>query len=547
MTTRVRIILQARTSSSRLPAKVLLPIGGMPLAVLCVRRLGATGHDVVLATSVAKSDDLLARVAQKADIKIFRGSLSNVLERFVQCVADLDDHDIVVRATADNPLPDGSFIDALLQEFQQGTTSYLGTSWPNDGLPYGVGAEVMTVGALRSALANTDQPYDLEHVTPWLTRQSGIAGCTQRGWLLDQDYAHLRATIDTLDDYLAIAPTFNDIVDPVHLDWKVLIPKLPEGAIPMPQIPIVRRNGESYSSITLGTVQLGMNYGIANHTGQPNDADTATILAMAVDSGVTYLDTARAYGESESRIGRFLPGSAKSIVKIVTKLEPMDAIPDDASEHEIKSTVDASIFGSCHDLRREYLDIVMFHRSADMFRWNGAAIDRMMQHVDQKVVRALGVSVYTPEEALKCLADNRITQLQIPFNFLDSRWLDGPFLEVLAQRPEVHVHVRSVFLQGLLINGAEAWPDWFAPRYEFAQRVEEVTKELKRKSKSDLCIAYVRSFPWVTSVVLGVETPRQLEELLSYATEPVLMPDQAEHIRSSFVDIPERLINPSQW
>jgi len=189
----------------------------------------------------------------------------------------------------------------------------------------------------------------------------------------------------------------------------------------------------------------------------------------------------------------------------------------------------------------------MFHRSTDMFRWQGAAIARLEDHVDRKVICALGVSVYTPEEAIKCLKDSRITHLQIPFNLLDSRWLDGSFVEVLARRPEVRVHVRGVFLQGLLINKAEAWPDWIESRYELVQRIEEMTKELDRKSKIDLAIAYVRSFPWVTSVVLGVETPNQLNQLLSCATEPVLTKDQAAFVRAGFVGMPERLLNPSQW
>lgn len=493
------------------------------------------------------SDDLLVRIAEKSDINVFRGSLNNVLDRFVQCIADLDNGDIIVRATADNPLPNGAFVEALLHRFHEGNGVYLGTSWPDDGLPYGVGAEVMTVGALRCASANTNQSYDCEHVTPWLCQQSGETGRTRLGWFLNEDFSYLRATIDSLDDYIAMASAFIDIQEPVLLDWKFLIPKLPEGESTLKRIPVVWRGVESYSSVTLGTAQFGMDYGVVNRSGQPNDADTAAMLAMAMSAGVTCLDTARAYGDSESRIGHLLPSSAKDTVNIVTKLQPMDNLPDDALEREIKSTVDASIYGSCRDLQRDHLDILMFHRSTDMFRWHGAAIARLADHFDRKIIHALGVSVYTPDEAIKCLQDNRITHIQIPFNLLDSRWLDGSFVEVLARRPEVRVHVRSVFLQGLLISKAEAWPDWITSRYELVQCLEEMTKVLLRKSKIDLCIAYVRSFPWVTSVVLGVETPHQLEELLSYATEPVLTKNQAAFVRAGFVDVPQRLLNPSEW
>ena len=78
---KVRVILQSRTLSERLPAKVLLPLGGLPIAVLCARRLANTGLDVVLATSDTASDDLLARTAAEAGIRVFRGSLDDVLGR----------------------------------------------------------------------------------------------------------------------------------------------------------------------------------------------------------------------------------------------------------------------------------------------------------------------------------------------------------------------------------------------------------------------------------------------------------------------------------
>src|SRR5579872_736077 len=133
----VRIVLQARTSSSRLPAKSLLPVGGLPLAVLCARRLANTGREVILATSSDCSDDLLAAVAEEHGIKVFRGSLEDVLARFVACTADLADEDLIVRATADNALPDGVFVDQLIALFEAQPLPYLGTSSPADGLPYG--------------------------------------------------------------------------------------------------------------------------------------------------------------------------------------------------------------------------------------------------------------------------------------------------------------------------------------------------------------------------------------------------------------------------
>jgi spore coat polysaccharide biosynthesis protein SpsF (cytidylyltransferase family)/aryl-alcohol dehydrogenase-like predicted oxidoreductase len=533
---RVRVILQARTSSSRLPAKVLLPIAGLPLAILCARRLGTAGQEVVLATSCDRTDDMLASLAQKGGLRVFRGSLGDVLDRFVQCSGDLSESDLVVRATADNPLPNGAFVENLLQTFDTRNVNYLATLWPAQGLPYGVCVEVMTVGGLRRAAEMTDDPFDREHVTPWLARQAPAPTAAPVP-LLRNDHSHLRATIDTLQDYLAIASVFADVKDPVGIDWWDLVSKLARDDNTRARL----------SHITLGTAQLGLNYGVANQTGKPSDAEVGAILSAAIRSGVACLDTARAYGDSESRIGRFLSRDAGQVVKIISKLKPLDSIPDDASTREIRSAVDASIYGSCRDLRRERLDVLLFHRSDDMFRWRRAAVDRMEELVDDGVIGAIGTSVYSPDEAVKSLAETRITHLQIPFNLLDLRWLDRPFLDALDSRVGLQVHVRSVFLQGLLINTAAAWPTWATQSRVLVQRIDELVRELGRKSAADLCMAYVRSFAWVSSLVLGVETARQWEELCSYAAEPALTAQQALIVQASLSNVPVRLLNPSLW
>lgn len=548
MVDRVRIILQARTSSNRLPAKALLPIGGMPLVVLCALRLSSTGHEVVLATSNEVSDDLLALTAEKYGVKVYRGSLFNVFNRFLQCSLDLDDNDIIVRATADNPLPNGEFIDSIIKMFNEQEEDYLGTSSPYDGLPYGLSAEVFLVGALRKVAENKINTFDSEHVTDSLRKSAGSAGIISRGKLITEDVSHLRATIDTLEDYLAMAPLLNEVKEPVKTAWEVLVPRLPEGESSFDQVLAKNPAADTiHSMITLGTAQLGMEYGIANKTGSPGDDETTEILALAIKSGITHIDTARAYGNSESRIGKTLFRLNSPSIKIITKLRPFDDLPDDASVREVRRAVDASVYGSCHALKRSKLDILMFHRSADIFRWQGAAIERLDELVSEGVINELGVSVYKPDEAVKCISDIRIKHVQAPFNLLDFRWLSDEFEEAIINRPDVKVHVRSVFLQGLLISDDDTWPDWFDSRCEIIDRIISLVKKLKRKDRIDLCIAYVRSISWVSSLVLGVETLKQFEELLTYADEPKLTDEQVKLVQTIFSDIPSRILIPSEW
>lgn len=214
------ILLQARTSSNRLPAKSLLHVAGMPAVVLAARRAGNTGREVVVATSNDPSDDLLVSVLRNYQIPFFRGDLSNVLRRFVGATSNLEDDEIVVRLTADNLFPDGWFIDQMIEMFRNGRLNYLGSGSPECGLPYGMSAEITRAGLLREALASCHSPEDLEHVTPYIRRRYGEQGFLG---LADIGLSNYRCTIDTLDDYLNVAKIFQMTNDPVRVSCRQLL------------------------------------------------------------------------------------------------------------------------------------------------------------------------------------------------------------------------------------------------------------------------------------------------------------------------------------
>jgi spore coat polysaccharide biosynthesis protein SpsF (cytidylyltransferase family)/aryl-alcohol dehydrogenase-like predicted oxidoreductase len=542
---RVRVVLQARTSSQRLPAKSLLPVCGTPLAVLCAQRLGSTGREVILATSTDASDDLLTRLANREGLKTFRGSLVNVLDRFLECTADMADDDIVVRATADNPVPDGVFVDRLIQAFGAAGESYLGSSWPDDGLPLGLSAEVFSAGALRQAARARRDPYGDEHVTPHLRELAGAGGIVPRGTFFDTDRSDLRVTIDTLDDYLAMAAAFRCVNDGRRASWRELIDVVAQSRAH--RVALKRVGQQPYSGITLGTAQLGMIYGITNALGRPDDDEALAIFGAALESGITQLDTARAYGDAERRIGGLLQRWPGYPMGVVSKLSPLSDLPDDAPRSLVERAVDESIYGSCRDLGRARIDAILFHRCADMFRWNGAALERLAEHLAGGAIGAIGVSVYTPTEASSALRDSRITQLQIPFNLLDQRWLEPEFQQVCAERTDLVIFARSVFLQGLLLSEPDRWPSWAHVAPQLCSEVRRLVHAFHRKSPADLCMAFVFAFPWVTSAVVGVESASQLRELVTLAREQPLTPTQTAAVRQAFTNVPSRLLNPALW
>lgn len=225
----MRVVLQARTSSHRLPAKSLLPIGGMPLAVLCAKRLSRGGLDVVLATSEDATDDLLSDLAAGAGCTVVRGALHDVRNRFLAAARDLRDEDTIVRATADNPVPDADFAARLVRMFEASGQPYFATRSPDDGLPYGLSLEVMRLGALRAAAHAADDEANREHVTPALAEAAGAEGLVRKGAIVDTDLSAYRCTVDTLEDYLAMARVFK-VADPVGCLWRDLLPSLPRGS-----------------------------------------------------------------------------------------------------------------------------------------------------------------------------------------------------------------------------------------------------------------------------------------------------------------------------
>ena len=541
----VRIVLQARTSSSRLPGKVLLPLGGLPLAVLCAKRLERTRTELVLATSDDPTDDVLTAAAERFGVSLFRGDLNDVLSRFAACAADLHEDDIVVRMTADNPVPDGAFVDQLVRALDERGTRYVSAQ---EGLPYGLGGEAFTVAALREADAFSETAYEREHVTPFIIARVGAAGALPGDYFVATDLRDLRCTIDTLNDYLLMCGVFDRLENPTEAPWHSLLALLPKASDHVGSGRLASGDvREGPSRITLGTAQLGMAYGIANRTGCPSADEGRAIVRSALSKGVAWFDTARTYGSSERRLGQELAAAQPTAVMIVTKLGPLADYPDNAEASVIAQAVDASVFRSCHALRRQCIDVMMFHVSSDMFRWRGAAADHLAELVHEGVIGELGVSVYTPEEAVRCMADACITHIQIPFNILDARWLHPAFQAAVGSRPDLKIHARSVFLQGLLTSDHTIWPKWFARSQDVVSQVAALRAALGRKSAADLCMAYVAAFPWVSTMVLGVERAAQLDELLMLSAEPSLSQEEVRRVQDAFRDIPDRLLNPSRW
>jgi spore coat polysaccharide biosynthesis protein SpsF (cytidylyltransferase family)/aryl-alcohol dehydrogenase-like predicted oxidoreductase len=541
----ILLILQARTSSRRLPGKALLPIAGYPSAILAAIRAANRQHRTVLATSDDRSDDLLTAQARKFGIDVFRGPLDDVLARYFFAAATLSDDSIVVRLTGDNVVPDGALVTELIAAFKTSGAEYLDTAPVLSRLPYGVGGEVFTVAALRNAHTAAVSRQDREHVCLWMQRNCRSTVFTPK-LSVAEDFSQLRGTIDNQDDYRRVVRLFENVSNPREVGWHELTRRLaalasqPRSPAPEREIPHAL-----HSQLVLGTAQLGMNYGRVNRTGKPNKQSAVEMLRYAINQGVTALDTARGYGDAEFLIGEALTENLRSRTRVITKLD-LSEVADEASDLEVRNSVDASIDASRCALRSVRLDTLLLHDWAHHDRWCGIVWQRLREHQVQGTVSNLGASVYYPHEAIAALGDPEIQHLQIPMNVLDWRWKQVG--KALGQRPDVVVHARSALLQGILAHQADRWP----PVGDFnnvrcAEILQALTKRFDRDSVPDLCLSYVRSLPWICSIVVGCETLDQLQENLRLFSRPPLSSEEVCELEQTLPKPPEELLNPAKW
>ncbi len=543
---RVRVVLQSRLSSTRLPGKAMLTAAGRPMVVLAAQRAGTSGAEVVVATSDRPEDDVIAAAVAEAGIGVVRGPLDDPLRRFAMATADLDDDDVVVRLTADNVVPDGEIVALLAGELGRGPagSAYVRVGGDDPALPYGVAGEAFRVGALREADTEATDQADREHVTPWVRRTHGDRRATVSD--IPDEWGGLRCTVDTFDDYVALGNVLTGVDDAVGTGWRELCARLARLAPRVPSVPPRRENTLGQGPLVLGTVQLGLAYGAANQTGMPDEASAVEVLGAAASAGVTHLDTARAYGDSERRIGRSLGRGLSEHLRVVTKIRPLDDVPPDAPGGWGHEAVLASAQTSLRLLDAPSVDALLLHRAAD---WHRPGVrEGLVRLRDEGQTRLIGASLSSPEELLALLADPEVGYVQLPFNLLDRRWLADEVTSTLEARRDVVVTVRSAYLQGLLVSPDARWPlNAGLDRADVGGRILGLVEELGRESAADLCLGWVLGHPWVTSVVVGAETAEQVRENARLAAKPPLSPAQLARVVEVLPAGGDDLVDPSRW
>ena len=300
-------------------------------------------------------------------------------------------------------------------------------------------------------------------------------------------------------------------------------------------------NGFQLSRLMLGTVQFGIPYGIANRVGQPGFRNVVSIVAAAVEGGVTCLDTAAAYGSSEEVLGRVLQElDLRERVIVVTKVRALT--PEElASPKLAERAIIESVEESRRRLDLDCIPIVLFHREAD-----AAFMETLLSLKDRGWLKHCGVSCDNrPGPAGEFIANGIAAALQLPANVLDHRHLSsGVFEQALAK--DVAVFVRSAYLQGLLVMPEDQIPEKLSLIIP-ARRALQAVAASGGMSLAELALRYMLSQPGVTSILTGVETIQQVHENLAMFAKGPLTEDVLNAIGRTQIDLPEKLLTPAMW
>ena len=300
--------------------------------------------------------------------------------------------------------------------------------------------------------------------------------------------------------------------------------------------------GVNISALSLGTVQLGLNYGIANQAGKPDESASFDILSCALNSGVTALDTAIAYGNSEEVIGKWLKGVPEEKRPFVmTKVKHLDH----SSLSALRKDVREQVALSKSRLGLDQLPLLMLH-SCDEYDCDKENVTTVFNELKESGdIRFSGISAYSYHNYFD-IAASGFDAVQIPLNIFDWTQIESGGLKALNDAGMM-VYVRSVYLQGLVFRDPDTLPEKMAFCREPLRKFHEFCREFNM-SPAVLSMSYALSLPGVTSLVLGSENVQQVKENVALVeSAPRLIVSQLQKVREAFINIDPRVVNPSAW
>ena len=279
--------------------------------------------------------------------------------------------------------------------------------------------------------------------------------------------------------------------------------------------------------IALGTVQWGLDYGIANTHGIPSDEVLNSIFALANKAGINMFDTAAQYGEAEKRVGQF----SNLEHKIVTKI----------GNFSTNKCLNQQLDNSFNHLQRQNIYGCLFHNVDELID-NTDLWRELLVYKEEERINKIGYSLYEPQELFDLLeAGLHPDIVQLPYSILDRKF--EPYFDLLKNKG-VEIHVRSVFLQGLYFKNPEQLSNKLSILKPVISELQNISKQ-NNLDISELCLDFIRQNCKIDYAVIGVESEDQLREV-SQVKNCNLNWDIILETLDSY-NIKKELLNPSNW
>jgi aryl-alcohol dehydrogenase-like predicted oxidoreductase len=285
------------------------------------------------------------------------------------------------------------------------------------------------------------------------------------------------------------------------------------------------------SKFVLGTANFGNKYGVANKGESLSREDSRNILNWAQSNGINHFDTAIAYGDAEDLLGIHLNRALNPVVDA-----KLDEESCQSSELIIRSTKEI-----LHRLRLNQLSVLYLHNEALLGTALEPEIKRGLEAVlDLGLCKRIGVSVYSEETILTSKRIfPKLSVFQVPENVCDRRLFASRKIEELAFNGNSFC-IRSVFLQGLLLMNPEEIPKKLNNAVSGIMQLQDFATK-HSISRLELCVSYAKSIPWVESIIVGVASLEQLQQIMKCQSE---LPNGWESV---IPRLPRAILDPRKW
>jgi aryl-alcohol dehydrogenase-like predicted oxidoreductase len=300
------------------------------------------------------------------------------------------------------------------------------------------------------------------------------------------------------------------------------------------------RTGLQVSRISLGTVEMGLDYGIGpgGQAQRPGEEQASRLLHRALELGVNFIDTARAYGESEAIIGRSLRHRRPEYILCSKVLAAGGERPED-----LRARVTSSVDTSLRLLGTASVDIMMIHSAtAEVLKCEGL-LEVLQDLRDEGKFRWIGASVYGEDAAFLAIRSGRFDCLQVAYSALDRRHEDSLWEE--AARHDIGIVARSVLLKGVLTSRYCYLPEHLSSLRDAAGDLERLA-HAAGMSLPEMAYRYVLSGPLPHTALVGASNLDELESAVRFSEADPLQPGMLEAIRRISV-ADEQLLNPGAW